>query len=98
MVSFNNWNSPAQGRSGGLLCIWNSDVFVVDEVLPGVGYFGVAGFWKGCPMKVTMLNICGPQEAMAKRLLWSNLLRLQDVNDFPWCLMGDFNVVRETGE
>lgn len=34
----------------------------------------------------------------AKRLLWSNLLRLRDVNVSPWCLMGDFNVVREAGE
>lgn len=65
--SFTFCHSPAQGRSRGLFCIWNSDVFVADEVLPGVGYLGVAGFCKGCPMEVTILNIYGPQEAYSQK-------------------------------
>lgn len=73
-------------------------MFVADAVLPGGGYLGVYGSWKGCHVKVTIFNVYGPQEAAAKRVLWSNLLRIRAENDSPWCLMGDFNAVRQPGE
>lgn len=66
---FSFCQSPAQGRSGGLLSIWNTEVFGVEEVFVGEGYIEVIGVWKGCPKKLVVFNVYGPQEATAKKVL-----------------------------
>lgn len=52
-----NWSFcqlPSTGRSGGLLCIWDSILFTVDNVFSGPGFLGVEGDWQGCSNKVIL--------------------------------------------
>lgn len=90
--------TPSTGRLGGLLCIWDADVFSVDMIYAGNGYLGVEGLWQGCSNKLFLCNIYGPQDISAKKLLWDSLLALKASSSSWWCLMGDFNVVRYAEE
>lgn len=69
-------------------------MFSLDKVISGPGYIGVEGLWHGCPNKVFLCNVYGPQDALAKKILWDSLLNFRESTLSWWCLMGDFNVVR----
>lgn len=92
--SWNYCHSPSSGSSGGLLCIWDTNLFSVDRVFSSKGFLGVEGIWKGCSEKVSLCNIYGPQDSSGKLLLWDSLLKINQSSTSWWCLMGDFNVVR----
>lgn len=66
---------------------------MVDEVLSGAGFLGVQGIWKGCHKRLAIFHIYGPQEVVAKKALWSELLQIRLNSGSLWCLLGDFNVV-----
>lgn len=89
---------PSMGRSGGLICVWNSDIFSANFVTSGPGFLGVEGLWHGCSNKIFLCNVYWPQEASAKKFLWDSLLCLKEVSPSWWCIMGDFNVVRYAEE
>lgn len=70
------WNfcqTPSSGRSGGLLCIWNSTLFSAQNIISGPGFLAVEGVWQGCSNSVFLWNVYGPQEASAKKVLWGSL-------------------------
>ncbi|CAN0884427.1 hypothetical protein LINGRAHAP2_LOCUS14836 [Linum grandiflorum] len=85
---------PAVGASGGLLSLWDDDVYEVEVVWVGQWCLVSVlrdrrdGFtWK-------LVNVYGPQDMVQKRLF---VLEMQDVWswwNFPGCLVGDFNMIR----
>lgn len=85
---------PSSGRSGGLLCVWNTSIFTAENIISGSGYLGVEGFWHGCSNKILLCNIYGPQDTLEKKALWNSLLAIKSSSTAWWCIMGDFNVVR----
>ncbi|GLT46628.1 hypothetical protein SLA2020_203720 [Shorea laevis] len=85
----------AQGRSGGILCIWKSDVFTMKKTLDGTGYCGVFGFWGKEEVPCYFINVYSPCEKQEKRKLWAELLELiQEHGGGNWCIGGDFNAIR----
>ena len=36
---------PAVERPGGVLCVWNRDIFKVDDWFNGLGFIGLIGVW-----------------------------------------------------
>lgn len=89
---------PAQGRSGGLLSIWNKSSFVASYAFAGHGFLGVSSYWNGSSKLDTFLNVYGPHEDTARKRVWCDLLEVHQTNGGRSCFMGDFNVVRHQDE
>ncbi|GKV27391.1 hypothetical protein SLEP1_g36564 [Rubroshorea leprosula] len=94
-----DWVAKASnGRSGGLLSVWNSKVFRKNGVIEGENYLGVCGLWGEEDTVVYIINIYSPCLLMGKKALWEELQRLITSKGGKWCLAGDFNVVRKVEE
>ncbi|MCH80823.1 DUF4283 domain protein, partial [Trifolium medium] len=87
------------GRSGGLLTIWNSKKLSIQRKLNKEHMLWLEGEWGEEKKLVNIVNVYAPCDARRKRVLW---LDLKDII-FPkrenrWCIMGDFNAVRDESE
>lgn len=58
----------------------------------------VKGKWKGVVGDIYFVNIYGPHTGERKALLWNRLKSLMSNVDAAWCLFGDFNEVRRSGD
>ncbi|GKE24077.1 RNA-directed DNA polymerase, eukaryota, reverse transcriptase zinc-binding domain protein [Tanacetum coccineum] len=85
---------PANGLSGGLICIWERDEFVVYESIHGKGFLALDGYLKGLENRSIMINFYAPQDNDQKMQLWNDLIRLKNSKDGFWFTFGDFNAVR----
>lgn len=47
---------------------------------------------------MTFVNVCGPHDDAARRVMWSDLTVVHANSNGCLCLMGDFNVVRNASE
>lgn len=45
-----------------------------------------------------IVNVYGPNSNSERKLLWGKLINLRTHFSGPWCLGGDFNEVRNSGE
>ncbi|GKV27768.1 hypothetical protein SLEP1_g36902 [Rubroshorea leprosula] len=50
----------SNGRDGGLLCLWDPNIFERTEVFEGNGLLGVEGLWGKNKPKCCFLNVYGP--------------------------------------
>jgi len=88
----------ANGASGGVLLMW--DRRVVEKVEDCVGRYTVA-----CSLRNTDDNavwafggVYGQNDDKDRRDLWVELAGLMSWWEMPWCIGGDFNVVRFPSE
>lgn len=86
------------GRSGGLLFLWDKNIWISDQIITGDSFLGIIGEWRGKRFKFLLLNVYGPQLTSQKRELWSQLRLLIQNFRGSVCVMGDFNVVRRPSE
>ena len=71
------WNGPdfdsdgvnATGRSGGLLSIWNKELFVKSEVIKNKNFLIIVGNWKRIDDKLIFAKIYGPHAISNKNAL-----------------------------
>ena len=86
------------GASGGILLIWNSRV--VEKVEEAVGHFSVSCKFKnvGDQFEWAFTGVYGPNLNNRRRLMWEELTGLINWWDLPWCLGGDFNIIRFPSE
>ncbi|GKU89772.1 hypothetical protein SLEP1_g3866 [Rubroshorea leprosula] len=87
-----------KGLFGGLLCIWESSVFKMIEVIEGRSFMGVFGVWGEEQILVHLINIYSPCTLAGKRELWEELGNLINRRKGRWCLGGDFNAVTKVEE
>ncbi|GJX14027.1 RNA-directed DNA polymerase, eukaryota [Tanacetum coccineum] len=86
---------PSQsGSSGGILCVWDSCVFIKDHVLKSDYFVAIMGTWVPTSTKLLIISVYAPQELTEKRDLWNYLRSLIDRWDGETVIMGDFNEVR----
>ncbi|KAD3641634.1 hypothetical protein E3N88_30858 [Mikania micrantha] len=85
---------PSNGRSGGLLSIWDPTIFQKLSEISNQNYLLVSGSITGVPEVVHILNVYGPQHLNEKKLLWKELEELKSSNSGVWVMAGDFNEVR----
>ncbi|XP_022023673.1 uncharacterized protein LOC110923927 [Helianthus annuus] len=83
----------AQGRSGGIISIWDPDLFIKSGAEKSRHWLLTSGFIKGINLEVHILNIYAPQTAPAKRLLWEDISALKASKQGIWIIFGDFNAV-----
>ncbi|KAJ0638467.1 putative RNA-directed DNA polymerase [Helianthus annuus] len=88
----------AQGRSGGLACLWNPSMFDCDNVIKNRYFLVVAGRLIHQNCRINLVNVYAPNDAVLRRELWSNLLQVRNSLQGIWVMMGDFNEVREPAD
>ncbi|XP_028061534.1 uncharacterized protein LOC114264968 [Camellia sinensis] len=87
----------AEGSVGGLLCIWNPDIFQMSEYCSNQGFIIMSGTFFNL-FEYTLLNIYAPNEMGARGEFWERLVNLKNEFPKPWCIAGDFNEIRSIGE
>ncbi|XP_021980839.1 uncharacterized protein LOC110876989 [Helianthus annuus] len=86
------------GRSGGLLSIWNPDVFQVNQMVKNQRFLLLSDVLSGVDARVHVLNVHAPNDPRNRRSLWAVLSELIGQSGEMWILLGDFNEVRSEGE
>uniref|UniRef100_A0A2N9HZL3 Endonuclease/exonuclease/phosphatase domain-containing protein n=1 Tax=Fagus sylvatica TaxID=28930 RepID=A0A2N9HZL3_FAGSY len=87
-----------KGALRGILLMW--DRRVVEKVDEAVGLFSVSCKFRCVADQYdwAFLGVYGPQSDGDRRVMWEELFRLANWWDVPWCVGGDFNVVRFLSE
>uniref|UniRef100_A0A2N9I4J4 Reverse transcriptase domain-containing protein n=1 Tax=Fagus sylvatica TaxID=28930 RepID=A0A2N9I4J4_FAGSY len=97
--SFVDWEFlPAVGSAGGVLILWDNRV--VKKLSSVVHNFSVSCLWKGVADGFVWVGtgLYGPTNDSLRRELWEELRDVQGTWSHPWCVFGDFNVVRFPSE
>lgn len=89
--------SGSVGASGGLLSIWNKEFFTVNNMVVQRSFISMSGLLYG-EFPCTLVNVYASNEAVARRVLWEELLVLKAGCNAPWCIAGDFNEIRVISE
>ncbi|KAK7255667.1 hypothetical protein RIF29_29084 [Crotalaria pallida] len=88
----------AEGRSGGIINLWNKDKFNFNFQFSGSGFLGV-NLLDENNESLFLVNIYSPCVILEKRKLWEALCNLKNIyNGDKWCFFGDFNSIRKVGE
>ncbi|KAD3069288.1 hypothetical protein E3N88_37168 [Mikania micrantha] len=100
------WGSPkfefelvnATGRSGGLLCIWNPGTFIKTGVIKNRYFLIINGISCSSGLALNVVNVYAPNDPIARRMVWNDLLQIRSSYLGLWIFMGDFNEVRSQDE
>nr|GEY67960.1 RNA-directed DNA polymerase, eukaryota, reverse transcriptase zinc-binding domain protein [Tanacetum cinerariifolium] len=65
--------SMAHGRSGGLIFIWDLNSIIKDDRWCDEAFINVKGHWRNTAGDCYMINIYGPQDSLAKAILWNKI-------------------------
>ncbi|KAH7860022.1 hypothetical protein Vadar_008237 [Vaccinium darrowii] len=87
----------AEGLSGGLLSMWNAQMFKAEEVILNRRFILIRGTFSD-NFPCVILNIYAPNDMTARRALWNEILALKLRFSDPWCMGGDFNEIKEVNE
>ncbi|PWA86978.1 RNA-directed DNA polymerase, eukaryota [Artemisia annua] len=90
--------SMARGRSGGLVTMWDPNVFVKKRLWCGDNYVIVEGKWNNSIEDFYFINVYGPQHQPDKSNLWSFLRMFIQDHFGRVILFGDLNEVRSESE
>ncbi|XP_071689021.1 uncharacterized protein [Rutidosis leptorrhynchoides] len=82
------------GNSGGMLVIWDSSRFTVNNAIGNSYFIAILGVWIGSGAESLIVNIYGPHNDKDKKEMWCCLDKLLSDVDYPCVLCGDFNEVR----
>ena len=95
-----NWEAqPASNAAGGILCIWSEKSFVLERKVIGNGFIMLIGTWLQEAERVHIVNIYSPCDIQNKRLLWDSIKQLKTpTSGGLWCIVGDFNSIRQSAE
>ncbi|XP_073066025.1 uncharacterized protein [Primulina eburnea] len=88
---------PAEGRSGGILVLWDPRLVRVSDNLIGNFSASIKIQWND-DIFWWFTAIYGPCNSRNRELLWDELAGLNSICGENWCVGGDFNVVRNLSE
>ncbi|XP_028127519.1 uncharacterized protein LOC114324015 [Camellia sinensis] len=91
--SFDFLEVGAIGSTGGLLCVWNPRVFLLQDSCCSRNFIMVAGKVKS-DFDGVLVNLYAPNEVVKRRELWDLIVRIKPLFPKPWCIRGDFNEIR----
>ncbi|KAL8530880.1 hypothetical protein ACS0TY_007781 [Phlomoides rotata] len=93
-----SWHG-AIGNSGGILTIWNSEVFQKTSDWSREWMLSVNGRWIEDGSECMIINIYAPNSVTQRKVLWETLQALMwqsGTEDI--CIIGDFNTIREKSD
>ena len=91
---FEHLFSDAIGNSGGILCVWDPNVFLKEQHIKSDNFVALYGTWIPTKSKLLMISIYAPQPLIEKRSLWNYVMSLITRWHGDSLVMGDFNEVR----
>ena len=88
----------SNGASGGLLLMW--DRRVVEKREDCMGHYTMAACFQNVQDHFVwgFGGVYGPNDDVERRILWEELAGLRVLWEVPWCIGGDFNIVRFPSE
>ncbi|GJR84433.1 RNA-directed DNA polymerase, eukaryota [Tanacetum coccineum] len=96
--NFDHIVCEALGNSGGILCVWDPNVFQKKHHIISDNFVALYGMWIPKQVKMLLISVYAPQSLTYKRMLWSYLASLISQWDGESIVMGDFNEVRSVEE
>ncbi|XP_028086676.1 uncharacterized protein LOC114287494 [Camellia sinensis] len=87
----------SEGSAGGLLCVWDLDVFPISESCSNKRFLLLSGTFFHS-FECVILNIYAPNDVGLRGKLWKCLVKLKEEFPKPLCMGGDFNEIRNIGE
>ncbi|GKA81194.1 RNA-directed DNA polymerase, eukaryota [Tanacetum coccineum] len=97
-LSFDHAMSPSVGNSGGILCVWDPNMFIKEHISSSDYFLAVMGTWTPSATKLLIISVYAPQELTEKRDLWDYLRSMIDRWDGETVILGNFNEVRSKHE
>lgn len=88
--------SGAEGNSGGILTMWNHEVFKENQTVIHKHFILITGALLG--FACAIVNVYAPNDSNSRREVWIELLQLKSAHPVPWCVGGDFNEIKAIGE
>lgn len=89
----------SNGRAGGIWISWRTDKFKLSNFWSVEGVVGVEGEWVESGKNCVVANIYSPCDSRGKMELWRNISQKINSSSYDiWCLIGDFNEVRNARE
>lgn len=88
----------ASGAAGGILVMWDNRVFI--KMGSVIGSYSVSCLlkWVDNDRLCVFSGVYGPCSDASRKVLWEELKLVRLRWNFPWCLGGDFNVIRFSHE
>ncbi|GJZ66014.1 hypothetical protein Tco_0622710 [Tanacetum coccineum] len=86
--------SPSLGNSSGIICVWESSMFVKENVSVPDSFLLITGTWVPMATRLLIISMYAPQELVEKKLLWEYLCHVKGKWDGECLNLGDFNEVR----
>ncbi|XP_071699700.1 uncharacterized protein [Rutidosis leptorrhynchoides] len=86
------------GASGGILTIWDTNIFSVTNAIEGEFFLAICGSWAGHNSELAFINVYGPHSNAKKLRLWNELTSFINSINIPHIVFGDFNEVRNKTE
>ena len=80
------------------MSIWDENFFLMESSLTTFKFVLIQGVVKLLNLRCVLVNIYALNEASKRARLWKELLELKEVSTLPWCIGGDFNIIKEISE
>ncbi|GKA72921.1 RNA-directed DNA polymerase, eukaryota, partial [Tanacetum coccineum] len=90
--------SPSVGYSGGLLCVWDPNLFIKDSVTISDSFLAIRGTWTSTSTKLLIVYVYAPQDLSERKSLWDYIHHMIDQWVGESVILGDFNEVRSEHE
>nr|GEV04940.1 RNA-directed DNA polymerase, eukaryota [Tanacetum cinerariifolium] len=84
---------PSVGNSGGILCVWDTNMFLKDSSTVSDFFIAIRGKWLPNSKNLLIISIYAPQELADKRMLWQYLLHIIEGWNGEVIIIGDCNEV-----
>lgn len=84
----------AEGRAGGLLCMWNPSIIHTNNTSKNRYYLIIHGMVRATGELINIANIHAPNDPGCRRRLWAELIQIKESYSGMWMFLGDFNDVR----
>ncbi|GJU77985.1 RNA-directed DNA polymerase, eukaryota [Tanacetum coccineum] len=89
---------PSVGNSGGILCVWDSNMFHKKNSTISDYFIAILGKWLPNDKNFFIISVYAPQELSEKMMLWQYLVHVIEGWKGDVIVMGDFNEVRTAEE
>ena len=90
---------PANNSADGILCMWTETEFKLQNKITGNGFIYLEGEFIREAQKVCIVTIYSPCDIHNKRILWEIVRQLKQSSQVGlWCVLGDFNCIRNPTE
>nr|GEX22680.1 RNA-directed DNA polymerase, eukaryota, reverse transcriptase zinc-binding domain protein [Tanacetum cinerariifolium] len=85
--------SPSVGYSGGLLYVWDPNMFSKESVTNSDLFLAIRGTWISSSTKLLIVSVYAPQDLSLKRSLWEYISHMIDLWEGESIILDDFNEV-----